>query len=95
MPEADVRLLKRYSIMDGINAVREAFPNIHWEEKMDLELSKLSLYEAEFDEKKQIFKSKPKHDYTSHLADAVRYMCSSDRNITEIVELDDPFTVDY
>jgi len=75
--------------------VREAFPNIYWEERLDLDLSKLSLYEAEFDEKKWIFKNKPKHDDTSHLADAVRYMCTSYNNMTEVVDYIQPFTQNY
>lgn len=95
MSEEDVQILPRLSIMDWINAVREAFPNIYWESRLDLDLSKLSLYEAEFDEKKWIFKNKPKHDDTSHLADAVRYMCTSYNNMTEVVDYIEPFTQDY
>jgi phage terminase large subunit len=42
----------------------------------------LKLYRSEFDEKLQSFKPRPLHDWTSHAADAFRYLAMAfDRRI--------------
>lgn len=69
------RLVPDHKVMDGINAGRVSFRNIWFDEvncRMGLEC--LRQYRAEFDEKTKAFKNNPKHDWTSHTADAFRYM---------------------
>jgi hypothetical protein len=34
----------------------------------------LTLYRAEYDDKRMVIKTKPLHDWTSHAADAFRYL---------------------
>ena len=62
-------------LMDGINAVRVSFPRIRVDaDKCKFGLEALRQYRTEFDEKAKVFKNNPKHDWTSHYADAFRYM---------------------
>ena len=62
-------------IMDGINAVRVSFPRIRIDAvKCKFGLEALRQYRTEYDEKAKVFRNNPKHDWTSHYADAFRYM---------------------
>lgn len=69
----------RLSIDDGIQAVRTRF-NILWidEEKCEKLIEALYNYRKEFDETRQVWKSKPLHDWTSDFADALRYWAVTD-----------------
>lgn len=70
--------------MDGINAARLIFHRIYFDEDNTEDLrNALSLYSQEWDDKRGQFKSKPKHDWTSHFADAFRYLAVNYNNITE------------
>lgn len=64
------------SIQDGIQAARLAFPRV-WFDLVNCQdgIDALSLYQREYDEDKKCFRDKPRHDWTSHTADAFRYMC--------------------
>jgi hypothetical protein len=63
-------------LQDGIQAARLAFPKV-WFDKVNCidGVDALSLYQREYDEDKKCFRDKPRHDWTSHTADAFRYMC--------------------
>lgn len=64
-----------HKLMDGINAARVSFPRIRFDaEKCKLGLEALRQYRSEYDEKAKVFRNTPKHDWTSHYADAFRYM---------------------
>lgn len=66
------------SIVDGIEAVRSAFSKIWIDETQCKDLLKaLGNYRQEFDIKKKIYKSHPLHDWSSHYADCMRYLCVS------------------
>lgn len=66
------------SIIDGIEAVRTALGKIWIDENNCKDLIKaLENYRQEFDSKKKVYKSHPLHDYSSHFADAMRYLCIS------------------
>jgi len=68
-------IVKRTSVEDGINAVRMILPRCWFDaRKTERGLDALKLYRAEFDEKGQTFRDKPVHDWTSHGADAFRYL---------------------
>jgi hypothetical protein len=41
----------------------------------------LRQYRADFDEKAKTFKDRPRHDWTSHSADAFRYMAMAYREV--------------
>lgn len=66
------------SIVDGIEAVRSAFSKIWIDEKNCSSLIKaLENYRQEFDVKKKVYKSHPLHNWASHFADCMRYLCIS------------------
>jgi hypothetical protein len=68
------RLVPNHKIEDGINAARVSFPTIWFDAvRCRQGIEALRQYRTEFDEKAKVFKSAPKHDWTSHSADAFRY----------------------
>lgn len=65
-------------IEDGIESVRSSFSKIWIDELQCKDLLKaLENYRQEFDIKKRVYKSHPLHDWSSHYADAMRYLCIS------------------
>ena len=69
-------LVPNHKIMDGINAARLTMPRIWFDAvKCKDGIEALRQYRADFDEKTRALKDTPKHDWTSHTADAFRYLC--------------------
>ncbi|WP_343712852.1 terminase family protein [Inquilinus sp.] len=68
------RLVPDHKVMDGINAGRLTLER-SWFDKTNcaLGLEALRQYRTEYDEKKRAFRDTPRHDWTSHCADAFRY----------------------
>ncbi len=65
-------------IDDGIEAVRSAFARIYIDDVKCAKLVKaLENYRQEYDPKKNTYKGIPLHDWASHPADAMRYLCIS------------------
>lgn len=66
------------SIDDGIEAVRSNLPKI-WidSNKCSTFIKSIENYRQEFDIKKRVYKGTPLHDWSSHFADALRYLCIS------------------
>jgi hypothetical protein len=62
-------------VQDGIQAVRQCLP-MCWFDKTKCSdgLEALRQYQREYDEDKKAFRSSPRHDWTSHPADAFRMM---------------------
>jgi hypothetical protein len=70
------RVVPNLRIDDGIEAVRTTLPKCWFDEKKCAHLiESLRQYRKDFDEKHKVFRDKPLHDWTSHPADAFRYMC--------------------
>ena len=66
------------SIMDGIEAVRSSFSKIWIDQTKCEQLIKcLENYRQEYDHKLKVYKSIPLHNFASHGADAMRYLCLS------------------
>ena len=67
-----------YMIFDGIEAVRSSFARI-WidQDKCAQFINAIENYRQEYDAKKQDYKPMPLHNYASHAADALRYLCVS------------------
>lgn len=66
------------SIMDGIECVRSNFNKLWIDEKNCAPLIKaLENYRQEYDIKRKTYKSNPLHDWSSHYADNLRYLCVS------------------
>lgn len=62
-------------VIDGIEAVRRAIPRMVFDKvKCRQGLDCLALYRSEFDEKRRVLSRNPVHDFTSHAADAMRYL---------------------
>lgn len=76
------RLIPAHNLMDGINAVRETLPHCWFDEKRtDYGLDALRQYRSEFNEDAAVFSDKPLHDWTSHAADAFRYLAMAWREV--------------
>ena len=68
-------VLPRGAVDDGINAARMLLPMCWFDaEKCERGIEALRQYRREFDDKLKVFKQRPLHDWTSHAADALRYL---------------------
>jgi hypothetical protein len=66
------------SVEDGIESVRSSFSKIWVDDKLCSPLLKaLENYRQEFDAKRKVYKDYPLHDWSSHFADCMRYLCIS------------------
>jgi phage terminase large subunit len=72
---SNVTVCPTLSVEDGIEAVRNLLAR-SWFDKDKCSEGVLSLkqYRREYDETRQIWKARPHHDWTSHAADAFRYL---------------------
>ncbi len=62
-------------ITEGIDAVRNILPRCYFDEKhCEQGIRALESYKREWDDKHGCWKSKPLHDWSSHIADAVRML---------------------
>lgn len=62
-------------VQDGIQAVRMLLPRCWFDEGRTIEgLEALRQYQREYDEDKKAFRTTPRHDWTSHPADAFRML---------------------
>lgn len=88
------RIVSNQKVEDGINAARLVLPHCWFDEqKCKQGLEALRQYRADFDESKKVFGTRPRHDWSSHYADAFRYLALAYKELkTEVVE-DKP--VDY
>lgn len=76
------RLVPDHRVMDGINAARLTLPRVWFDRTRCREgIEALKQYRADYDEKTRAFKDTPKHDWTSHSADAFRYLCMAWREL--------------
>lgn len=65
----------KLSIENGIEAVRSIFPRLFFDEIKCKQLIKaLENYRKEFDDKNQVYKTRPLHNWASHGCDAFRYL---------------------
>jgi hypothetical protein len=74
---ANVRIVPDLSLQDGIQAVRAIFSRLWLDAARCKEynlLESLRQYQREWDDDKKRYRDRPRHDWTSHGADSVRYM---------------------
>jgi hypothetical protein len=70
-----ITIAARQNVEEGINAVRQMLPKCLFDEnKCALGIKGLKQYRREWDDKLKTFRLKPLHDWTSHGADAFRYL---------------------
>lgn len=62
------------TIADGINAVRQVLPICVFHSRCEDGTSALEQYRREWDDDKKAFRASALHDWTSHYADAFRYL---------------------
>lgn len=75
------------SKMDGIQAVRSTLKRCVFHTRCeDVGIAALEQYRREWDDEKKTFKASEVHDWTSHLADAARYMAMAWRTAVAPVE---------
>ena len=84
-----VTIAKKMTIDDGINAVRMLLPRC-WIDasKCASGIEALRQYRADYDDKRKVFSGKPRHDWTSHSADALRYLAIGMKDTTYVREAD-------
>lgn len=71
----NLRIAPMHRVEDGINAVRTIIPRCWFDAKKCARgVDALKLYRSEYDDKLQSLKPRPLHDWTSHAADAFRYL---------------------
>lgn len=67
------------SIEDGIDAVRRRISTLYIDkEKCAKAIKALKHYQKDFDEKNKVYRNNPKHDWSSHCADMMRYWAITD-----------------
>lgn len=70
------RLVTDHKLMDGINAARLTIPRMWFDAHRCAQgIEALRQYREDYDDKQRVFRGRPKHDWTSHTADAFRYLC--------------------
>lgn len=73
--------------MDGINAARQTLSRCVFHPRTESQgISALEQYRREWDDDKKTFKASEVHDWSSHLADAFRYLALSWRKVPALVE---------
>lgn len=78
-------LVPAHKLEDGINALRLALPKMWFDaERCDAGIECLRQYRADYDEKAKVFRNHPKHDWTSHTADAGRYLAMAYRELVQV-----------
>jgi hypothetical protein len=71
-----VRVVEQHKVDDGVQAVRNHIGRMWFDvSNCSRLIEALKQYRREFDDVKRVFKNRPLHNWCSHPADAVRYMC--------------------
>lgn len=71
----DISVVFRNSEQQGIIAVRQIFPKLWIDKaKCNVFLEAISQFQREWNDDKKCFGDNPKHDWTNHSADALRYL---------------------
>ena len=69
------RVIPKMKVADGINAARLLIPKCCFDRDRCADgLEMLRQYRQDWDDKRKVFRDHPRHDYTSHCADAFRYL---------------------
>ena len=74
IPLENMKIVPSLSLQDGIQASRLALMRSWFDSKCEEGIECLRQYQREYDEDKKVFRDKPRHDWTSHGADAFRML---------------------
>lgn len=69
-----VRIAPNLGIQDGVEAVRLILPMCHFNSRCEYGVEALRAYKRSWDEDRKVFSDVPYHDWSSHGADAFRYL---------------------
>jgi len=69
-----LKIVPNLSIQDGIQATRLALTRTWFDNRCEEGIECLRQYQREWNDDKKCFNDRPKHDFTSHSADAFRYL---------------------
>ena len=77
--------------LDGINAVRTTLPKCLFHPRTEeVGIAALEQYRREWDDERKCFKANEYHDWTSHLADAFRYLAMAWRTVPVHIDVSLP-----
>lgn len=83
------QLVRNATKLDGINAARRTLARCVFHPRTeDVGMAALEQYRREWDDEKKAFKASEVHDWTSHLADAFRYLAMAWQDIPAIVPIE-------
>ena len=84
-----LKIVPSLSLQDGIQATRLALTRAWFDFKCEDGIECLRQYQREYDEDKKVFRDKPRHDWTSHGADAFRMLSIAWKEEAKIPSKDD------
>jgi hypothetical protein len=90
IPIKSIKIAPNLKLQDGIQASRLALTRTWFDHKCNDGIECLRQYQREYDEDKKVFRDKPRHDWTSHGADAFRYLALTWKDEAKIVTAEDP-----
>lgn len=90
IPLKSIKIAPNLKLQDGIQASRLALTRTWFDHKCTDGIECLRQYQREYDEDKKVFRDKPRHDWTSHGADAFRYLSLVWKDEAKIVTADEP-----
>jgi hypothetical protein len=85
-----MKIVPSLSLQDGIQASRLALTRAWFDHKCEDGIECLRQYQREYDEDKKVFRDKPRHDWTSHGADAFRMLSIAWKEEARIVTKEEP-----
>jgi hypothetical protein len=90
IPLESMKIVPNLSLQDGIQASRMALQRAWFDGEKCMEgIECLRQYQREYDEDKKVFRDRPRHDWTSHSADAFRYLSIAWREEEKVASKDD------
>ena len=89
IPLKTIKITPNLKLQDGIQASRLALTRTWFDHKCADGIECLRQYQREYDEDKKVFRDKPRHDWTSHGADAFRYLALTWKDEAKIITADE------
>lgn len=90
LPIKSIKITPNLKLQDGIQASRLALTRTWFDHKCNDGIECLRQYQREYDEDKKVFRDKPRHDWTSHGADAFRYLSLVWKDEAKMITADSP-----
>ena len=84
-----MKIVPMLSLQDGIQATRLALTRAWFDHRCEDGIECLRQYQREYDEDKKVFRDKPRHDWTSHGADAFRMLSIAWKEEAKLPHKDD------